>query len=70
MEENEAQTLLDAIDQAQPNGVRDCAIVLTPYDTGARVSEIVSLGLDDLRLDGVGQVQLMGKGSKPRGCLK
>ena len=68
LEENEAQALLDAIDQAQPYGTRDYALVLLLYNTGARVSEIVGLGLDDLRLDGVGQVRLMGKGGKPRGC--
>jgi len=68
LEENEMQVLLDAIDQVQPLGVRDYAIVLVLYNTGARVSEIVSLGLDDLRLDGVSQVRLKGKGGKIRSC--
>lgn len=38
------------------------------YDTGARVSEIVSLKLDDLRLDDPAQISLHGKGSKERSC--
>jgi len=40
------------------------------YNTGARVSEIVSLQLDDLRLADadIAQVNLLGKGKKPRSC--
>ena len=68
LEENQAQALLGAIDQSEPKGVRDYAIVLLLYNTGARVSEVIGLGMDDLRLDGVGQVHLIGKGAKPRSC--
>ena len=41
-------------------------MMLVFYNTGARVSEIVDLDLDDLRLDGVNQVRLTGKGGKTR----
>jgi site-specific recombinase XerC len=35
---------------------------------GARVSEIVTLELDDLRLDDSAQIRLQGKGGKERAC--
>ena len=69
LEENQVQALLSAIDPSDPMGVRDYAMFLLLYNTGARVSEVVGLGLDDLRLDGVGQVRVLGKGGKPRDCL-
>ena len=68
LEEDEMQALLNAIDQAPPLGVRDYAIMLVLYNTGARVSEAVGLDLDDLHLDGVSQVRLKGKGGKTRSC--
>jgi site-specific recombinase XerD len=68
LEENEMQELLNAVDLSSRTGVRDKALVLLLYNTGARVSEIVQLNLGDLRLDGTPQVKLLGKGSKHRSC--
>jgi site-specific recombinase XerD len=68
LEENEMQALLDAVELNSRTGVRDKALLLLLYNTGARVSEIVELKLADLRLDGVAQVKLLGKGNKYRSC--
>ena len=68
LEENEMQALLSAVKLNSRNGVRDNALLLLLYNTGARVSEIVQLKLTDLRLDGAAQVKLSGKGNKYRSC--
>jgi len=68
LEENQMQALLDSVELNARNGVRDKALLLLLYNTGARVSEIVQLKVADLRLDGVAQVKLLGKGQKYRSC--
>ncbi|RPJ20285.1 MAG: integrase [Planctomycetaceae bacterium] len=68
LHEKQIQELLDAPDLTSAAGLRDRALLLLLYNTGARVSEIVGLKLADLRLDGAGQVQLRGKGNKYRSC--
>jgi integrase/recombinase XerD len=63
------QALLDAVDSDSRTGVRDRALLLVLYNTGARVSEITGLGREDLRLHGAcPQVKLLGKGRKQRSC--
>jgi len=68
LEENEMQALLNAVDLNSRTGVRDEALILLLYNTGARASEIVGLKVADLRLDGAAQVKLLGKGNKYRSC--
>jgi integrase/recombinase XerD len=68
LEENEMQALLDSVDLNLRTGVRDEALLLLLYNTGARVSEIVGLKVADLRLNGSAQVKLLGKGNKYRSC--
>ncbi len=68
LEENQMQALLDSVELNSRSGVRDNALLLLLYNTGARVSEIVELKLADLRLDGSAQVKLLGKGNKYRSC--
>jgi len=68
LEENEMQALLDTVDLKSRTGVRDKALLLLLYNTGARVSEIVGLKEADLRLDGIAQIKLLGKGNKYRSC--
>ena len=69
LEESEMQAILDAVDINAPTGLRDRALLLILYNTGARVSEIIGLTQDDLRLDGASaQIKLMGKGRKQRSC--
>ncbi len=68
LEENELQAVLDSIDINARTGVRDRALLMLLYNTGARVSEIVSLKRDDLRLTDTAQINLLGKGKKQRSC--
>ena len=68
LEEKEMQAMLDAVDIDSRTGIRDRALLLLLYNTGARVSEIVELKISDLRLDGAGQVHFLGKGKKHRSC--
>ena len=68
LEEKEMQAILDSVEINSRTAIRDRALLLLLYNTGARVSEIVELKLCDLHLDGTGQVELLGKGRKHRAC--
>jgi len=68
LEENEMQALLDSVDLKSRTGLRDNALLLLLYNTGARVSEIVGLKVEDLYLKGTAQIKLLGKGNKYRSC--
>lgn len=68
LEEKEMQAVLNAVDINSRTGVRDKALLMLMYNTGARVSEIVTLELGDLRLDDTAQIRLQGKGGKERAC--
>ena len=68
LEENEMQALLDSVDLNSRTGVRDKTLLLLLYNTGARVSEIVGLKVEDLHLKGTAQIRLLGKGNKYRTC--
>ena len=68
LEEKEMQALFNAVDLNSRTGVRDKALLLLLYNTGARVSEIVEMKVADLRLDSAAQVKLLGKGKKYRSC--
>jgi site-specific recombinase XerD len=68
LEEIEMKALLNTVEFEARTGVRDKALLLLLYNTGARVSEITELKVTDVRLDGAAQVQLLGKGRKCRSC--
>jgi len=68
LEECEMHALLNAVDPASRTGTRDRALLMLLYNTGARVSEVVTLNLQSLCLQGRFQVELRGKGSKSRTC--
>ena len=61
----EVEKLLNAPKPTTPLGQRDQAMLEMLYATGVRVSELVTLKLDDVHLD-LGFVKCMGKGSKER----
>jgi integrase/recombinase XerD len=61
----EIETLLAAPNTNQPLGLRDRAMLETLYATGLRVSELVTLTVDRVRLD-PGFVRVVGKGRKER----
>jgi integrase/recombinase XerC len=62
---DEAQALLELPDATTGLSLRDRAILETLYSTGARVSEIVGINIEDLSTK-EGLVRLQGKGRKER----
>lgn len=64
----EVAALLDACPTEQPLGLRDKALLETLYATGARVSEVLDLSVDDATaaIDTEGILTVTGKGSKQR----
>jgi integrase/recombinase XerD len=63
---DEMDALLAAPDQQQWQGRRDHALLLTLYNTGARVSEITALRQGQVELGSSSVVHLLGKGRKER----
>lgn len=62
--------VLAAPDLRTRQGVRDHALLLFLYNSGARVTEAISLRVSDLdlRTNWIGSVRLTGKGNKTRRC--
>ena len=63
--EDETTKLIEAPPSNTILGMRDRAILETLYSTGMRVSELVSLDLDDIDFIG-GTLKVLGKGKKER----
>ena len=68
LEPEEARAVIAAVDTSSPRGRRDHALLLLLYNTGARVSEALTLRPSDLRLERPRQVRFLGKGRKERIC--
>src|SRR5207244_6886064 len=62
---DEVGRILDSPSGGTAPALRDTAILETLYGAGLRVSELVSLDVDDLDLE-EGSVRVIGKGSKER----
>jgi integrase/recombinase XerD len=62
---DEVASLLSAPGRESPVELRDTAILETLYGAGLRISELVSLDVDDADLE-EGSVRVFGKGSKER----
>lgn len=65
LHEEEVRRLLEQPDPNSPQGLRDLAMLELLYATGLRVSELVSVKLNDINLDR-NFVRTMGKGKKER----
>ena len=63
--EREIIRLLSKPDKTMDVGFRDYALLLTFVDTGARLSEIVELTMEDVDLEN-GYLRVMGKGDRER----
>ncbi len=68
LEADEIAAMLQSIDRDMPQGRRDHALLLTLFNTGARVQEILGVCPRDLQLDRPSHVRLRGKGRKERLC--
>ena len=62
----EIDALLVATDRTNRDGRRDHALLLTLYNSGARVSEIIAVRRGDILLDAPASLKLHGKGRKER----
>src|SRR5882724_4618833 len=62
----EIDALLAAPDRDRWTGRRDCALLLTLYNTGARVSEVTAIRRDPVTFGSTAFVHLLGKGRKER----
>lgn len=66
---DEVQRLLGSIDTSDPLGLRDACLLEMLYGTGARISEILDLDVDDVTgvlEDPAAGLRLLGKGNKQR----
>jgi site-specific recombinase XerD len=68
LEPEHVRVLLDQPDRRRPTGLRDHALLLFLYNTGARISEALGVTVDDLRLAPPRHVRIRGKGAKERIC--
>ena len=68
LEPNEIRAMIAAVDYRKPQGRRDLALILTLFNTGARVQELLDIRPADLHLERPYQVRLHGKGRKERVC--
>lgn len=68
LEPEEMSAILKQPDRRSALGLRDRALLLFIYNTGARVSEALAVRLRDLSLSRPRQVRLYGKGKKERLC--
>jgi len=68
LEYEEIQAVLGTVDRTTPDGRRDYALLVTMFNTGARVQEVLDLRPCDLQLIRPFQVRLIGKGRRERLC--
>jgi len=62
----EVEAIIEAPDKTTFSGHRDFVMFMTLYNTGARVSEIISLLVSDICLESKASVLIHGKGRKQR----
>lgn len=62
----EMKILLEQPDTTTSEGRRDIVLLVTLYDTAARVQELIDLKIKDVRISNPAVITLTGKGSKTR----
>ncbi|RKZ17444.1 site-specific tyrosine recombinase XerD [bacterium] len=65
LEVYEIEKIIDAVDTSDPIGLRDLACIETLYGCGLRISELLSLRMEDVFLED-GFIRVLGKGGKER----
>lgn len=68
LEPEEVRQIIRQIKESERNALRDRALIFFLYNTGARISEALSVRPRDLHLNRPRQVRLIGKGNKERYC--
>jgi integrase/recombinase XerD len=68
LEGDEIGAMLEAVSAHRQDHIRDRALLLTLFNTGARVQELLDIRPGDLQLDRPTSVHLRGKGRKERLC--
>jgi integrase/recombinase XerD len=68
LEADEVRAMLEAVTRQARNHVRDRALLLTLFNTGARVQELLDIHASDVQLERPTFVRLRGKGRKERLC--
>jgi site-specific recombinase XerD len=68
LDKPEMDAVLRAPDPRTQQGIRDRALLLFLYNTGARVAEAAHLTVADIVLGSTPSVRLVGKGNKTRYC--
>ena len=68
LEKKEMDALLNSPDQNTRQGMKDYALLLFLYNTGARASEAANLTIGDLNFSTSSSVRIVGKGNKIRFC--
>lgn len=68
LEGQEIRAMVDATDQKTADGRRDQAMLVTFFNTGGRVQELLNIQPADLQFDRPSHVILRGKGQKERIC--
>lgn len=63
---DEMEAVIAAPDRSKRSGRRDHALLLTMYNSGARVSEMTALRRDQVQFGATNFLQLLGKGRKER----
>ena len=66
LDRDEVDALLKAPDTATRPGTRDRAMLGLAYNAGLRVSELVGLDLDDVRMPQLDEIRVVGKGRRTR----
>jgi integrase/recombinase XerD len=62
------RAILEQPDRSTHAGIRDYALLLLLFNTGARVAEALALSIDDVRVGSPRHVRVRGKGKKERIC--